>query len=81
MSCEGAAIYYMLHVLWLPWLLNLIHMSGFHTGIFVGGGEDLRAEIFLPGTPHFFSHHTLSTKVFLLEPTQEYILNIIPVGE
>ncbi len=27
-----------------------------------------------------FSHHTLSTKVFLLEPTQEYFLNIIPVG-
>ncbi len=28
-----------------------------------------------------FSHHTLSTKVFLMEPTQEYFLNIIPVGK
>ncbi len=25
---------------------------------FLLGGEDLRAEIFLPGTPHFFTLHT-----------------------
>ncbi len=44
-----------------------------------GGGRSACRKNFAWHTP-LFSHHTLSTKVFLLEPTQEYFLNIIPVG-
>ncbi len=43
---------------------------------FCWGGKICVQIFFCP----LFSHHTLSTKVFLLEPTQEYFLNIIPVG-
>ncbi len=37
------------------------------------GGKICVQKIFCWHTP-LFSHHTLSTKIFLLEPTQEYFL-------